>query len=70
MNILVTGQCSLHWGRMEFGNIGNYYIIEPFMRELHKAFPDSIIKTTMQMSERTIIKSNQSVASIVAIRRN
>lgn len=37
---------------MEFGNIGNYYIIEPFMRELHRAFPDSIIKTTMQMSER------------------
>lgn len=52
MNILVIGQCTLHWGRMEFGNIGNYYIIEPFMRELHKAFPDSIIKTTMQMSER------------------
>jgi colanic acid/amylovoran biosynthesis protein len=52
MNILVIGQCTLHWGRMEFGNIGNYYIIEPFMRELHKTFPDSIIKTTMQMSER------------------
>jgi len=52
MNILVIGQCTLHWGRMEFGNIGNYYIIEPFMRELHKAFPGSIIKTTMQMSER------------------
>lgn len=46
------GQCTLHWGRTEFGNISNYYIIEPFMRELHKTFPDSIIKTTMQMSER------------------
>lgn len=52
MNILLIGQCSLHWGRMEFGNIGNYYIIEPFVRELHKVFPGSVIKTTMQMSER------------------
>jgi len=52
MNILIIGQCSLHWGRMEFGNIGNYYIIEPFIRELHKTFPGSYIKTTMQMSER------------------
>lgn len=52
MNILIIGQCSLHWGRMEFGNIGNYYIIEPFMRELYKIFPNASIKTTMQMSER------------------
>ena len=52
MNILVIGQCTLHWGRMEFGNIGNYYIIEPFMRELHAAFLDSTIRTTMQMSQR------------------
>ena len=37
---------------MEFGNIGNYYIIEPFFRELHRVFPNSMIKTTMQMSER------------------
>ncbi|WP_431066306.1 polysaccharide pyruvyl transferase family protein [Methylotuvimicrobium sp.] len=52
MKILVIGQCSLHWGRMEFGNMGNYYIIEPFMRELHKVFPSAQIKTTMQMSQR------------------
>lgn len=52
MNILIIGQCTLHWGRMEFGNIGNYYIIEPFIRELYKVFPNAIIKTTMQMSER------------------
>ena len=52
MNILIIGQCTLHWGRMEFGNIGNYYIIEPFIRELYKVFPDAKIKTTMQMSER------------------
>ena len=37
---------------MEFGNIGNYYIIKRFIRELHIAFPKSMIKTTMQMSER------------------
>ncbi len=37
---------------MEFGNIGNYYIIEPFIRELHKIYSNAQIKTTMQMSER------------------
>jgi len=52
MNILIIGQCTLHWGRMEFGNIGNYYIIEPFIRELHATFGDCKIKTTFQMSER------------------
>src|SRR5690606_28544806 len=52
MNILIIGQCSLHWGRMEYGNIGNYYIIEPFVRELHRVFPDAEIRTTFQMSER------------------
>lgn len=52
MNILLIGQCSLHWGRMEFGNIGNYYIIEPFIKELKRVFPASEIKTTFQMSDR------------------
>lgn len=52
MNILLTGQCSLHWGRMEFGNIGNYYIIEPFVREIHRVFPKCEIRTTFQMSDR------------------
>ena len=52
MIILLIGQCTLHWGRMEFGNIGNYYIIEPLVRELHKNFPNSKIKTTFQMSKR------------------
>lgn len=50
MNILIIGQCTLHWGRMEFGNIGNYYIIEPFIRELKIQFPNCEIRTTMQMS--------------------
>lgn len=52
MNILIIGQTTLHWGRMEFGNIGNYYIIEPFIRELHNVFTDALIKTTLQLSER------------------
>ena len=37
---------------MEFGNIGNYYIIEPFIRELHKTFPNANIRTTIQMTDR------------------
>lgn len=52
MNILIIGQCTLHWGRMEFGNIGNFYIMEPFLRELHDVFPNAQIKTTFQMSKR------------------
>ncbi|WP_202946514.1 polysaccharide pyruvyl transferase family protein [Methylophaga frappieri] len=52
MKILLIGQCTLHWGRMEFGNVGNYYIIEPFIRELRRVFPAAKIKTTMQMSSR------------------
>ncbi|MDO9475475.1 MAG: polysaccharide pyruvyl transferase family protein, partial [Pseudohongiella sp.] len=55
MNILIIGQCTLHWGRMEFGNIGNYYIIEPFVRQIRRVFPESTIRTTFQMSERFCI---------------
>jgi len=51
MTIFVIGQCTLHWGRMEFGNIGNYYIAEPLFRELHRVFPEATIKTTLQMSK-------------------
>lgn len=58
MKILLTGQCSLHWGRMEFGNIGNYYIIEPLIRELHSTFPKCVIKTTFQMSARFSLEEN------------
>ncbi len=50
MTILLIGQVTLHWGRMEFGNMGNYYIIEPFIRCLHTQFPNAEIKTTLQMS--------------------
>ena len=51
MVVFVIGQCTLHWGRMEFGNIGNYYIAEPLFRELHRVFPEATIKTTFQMSK-------------------
>lgn len=61
MNILVTGQCTLHWGRMEFGNIGNFYIMEPFFRLLHDTFPQATVKTTFQMSERFCIDENVQV---------
>lgn len=58
MKILIIGQCSLHWGRMEFGNIGNFYILEPFVRELHAAFPGCEIRTTMQLSRRFCEEEN------------
>lgn len=51
MRILVTGQCTVHWGRLEFGNIGNYYITETTFRELHRVFPNAEIVTTFQMTE-------------------
>lgn len=50
--ILIIGQCTLHWGRMEFGNIGNYYIVEPLIRLLHEVFPGVELRTTMQLSDR------------------
>lgn len=49
--IFIIGQCTLHWGRMEFGNIGNYYIIEPLFRELRRVFNDYTLTTTMQFSD-------------------
>jgi colanic acid/amylovoran biosynthesis protein len=51
MRILIIGQCTLHWGRMEFGNIGNYYIIETSVRELHRVFPGAEIVTTFQLTD-------------------
>lgn len=61
MNIFLTGQCSLHWGRMEFGNIGNHYIIEPLIRELNKTFQGAKVKTTFQMSNEFCERENISV---------
>ncbi|WP_026452236.1 polysaccharide pyruvyl transferase family protein [Aequorivita capsosiphonis] len=61
MNIFIFGQSTVHWGRIEFGNIGNYYIVEPAIRMLHSTFPDSKIKTTLQLSERFCIDENVEV---------
>lgn len=58
MKIFVIGQCTLHWGRMEFGNIGNYYVIEPFFNELHRVYPEADVVTTFQMSEQFCKKVN------------
>ena len=54
--IFLTGQCSLHWGRMEFGNIGNYYILEPLIENLIKKYPDYDIITTLQLSNFFLLK--------------
>ncbi|MCP5305238.1 MAG: polysaccharide pyruvyl transferase family protein [Chromatiaceae bacterium] len=43
---------------MEFGNIGNYYILEPMIRQLHAAFPMSTIRTTFQLSDRFCTDEN------------
>lgn len=51
MRILVIGQSTVHWGRLEFGNIGNFYIIEPFFKQLHRVYPTAEIVTTFQMTE-------------------
>ena len=51
VNVLVTGQCTLHWGRLEYGNIGNAYIVEPLFAGLRRVFPDANVRTTFQMSD-------------------
>ncbi len=58
MKIFVTGLCTLHWGRLQYGNIGNYYIIEPLFRELHRVFPNAEIVTTFQMTEEFVRNEN------------
>ena len=62
--ILVTGLCTLHWGRLQYGNIGNYYIVEPLFRQLHKYFPDYKILTTFQMDETFIRNEDVEVVNM------
>ena len=50
--IFIIGQCTLHWGRMEFGNIGNYYIVKPMFEQLRRIFPNAQLVTTMQFSRK------------------
>lgn len=61
MKVLVTGLCTLHWGRLQYGNIGNYYIMEPLFRELHRVFPGDEIVTTFQMTNDFIEKEKVTV---------
>lgn len=61
MKVLVTGLCTLHWGRLQYGNIGNYYIIEPLFRELHRVFENAEIITTFQMTDEFISKEKITV---------
>lgn len=58
MKIFIIGQATLHWGRLEFGNIGNDYVIEPFFLQMRRVFPDAIINTTFQMSTPFIKQMN------------
>ncbi len=51
MRILLTGLMTVHYGRIENGNIGNYYITEATVRELHRVFPGAEIATTLQMTD-------------------
>jgi colanic acid/amylovoran biosynthesis protein len=64
MKIFLIGQCTLHWGRMEFGNIGSYYVIEPLFRQLHRVFPNAKIVTTFQMSQNFSMKEKIDVLPI------
>lgn len=61
MKILLTGLVSVHWGRVENGNIGNYYIVETTIRELHRVFPSAEILTTFQMTDEFCMKENVTV---------
>ena len=58
MKILLTGQCTLHWGRMEYGNIGNYYIFEPLLAYLNEKFEGktSKIPTLNTLKSKLCIK--------------
>lgn len=60
--IFIVGQSSVHWGRVEFGNIGNYYILEPAIRGLHKTFPNLELLTTLQLSEE--FQQNENIKSL------
>lgn len=59
--IFVTGLCTLHWGRLQYGNVGNYYIVEPLFRLLHKYYPEAKIATTFQMDDDFIRRENVNV---------
>lgn len=58
MNIFVIGLTSGALGNMEYHNLGNYVIMEPFIEELQREFPSSKIVTSIQMSDHFCRKYN------------
>src|SRR5690606_8118544 len=61
MRIFLTGLCSVHMGRIEYGNIGNYYIVEVTIQELKRVFPQAEIVTTFQMTSDFIAREKITV---------
>lgn len=51
----------MHHGRIEYGNIGNYYIVEVAIRELKRVFPNHELLTTFQMTDDFIKREQISV---------
>lgn len=51
MKIIVTGLTSTALGGMEYQNLGNYIIVDPFFAQLRAEFPVAEIVTTIQMSD-------------------
>ena len=43
---------------MEYGNIGNFYVVEPFFSNLKKIFPEAQFITTLQMTDDFCSKFN------------
>ena len=64
--VFITGQCTLHWGRMEFGNMGNYYIADALLKELRRVFPESELATTMQFSDEFCQRYNIEIVPMSA----
>ncbi|WP_439182200.1 polysaccharide pyruvyl transferase family protein [Carboxylicivirga taeanensis] len=50
-NIFLTGLLSARLGGLEIGNLGNFAIVEPFIDNLKKEFPNHTIRTSFQLSE-------------------
>lgn len=50
LRIFLIGLTSSKLGGMEYANLGNYVIMEPFIQKLHSTFPDAEIRTSIQMS--------------------
>jgi colanic acid/amylovoran biosynthesis protein len=56
MRILVIGQLSFEMNRLEFGNVGNYYIVQGFFRELKRVFHEAKVCTTLQLTSSFAIQ--------------